>query len=515
MMANIQMTRQDVLLFLRQEIVPTAKLVSDTRQITEGDVYLAYAVGHGKALRDGRPYIKKALDQGASYVLYAPQNNHEQTANWELDLDERCIAVENLAIDAGWIVSEWCGNPSQNMKLIGVTGTNGKTSVTQWLAQTLPEKTAVIGTLGSGFLNQLQNLGYTTPDAPRLQNELTEFNKQGVAYVALEVSSHALEQGRVNGTHFDCAVFTNLSRDHLDYHGTMADYGAAKAKLFKDFQLKHAVINIDDSFGRELLTELLVKKSVTVWAYGLNQSSFKLLEKIQDRFHAIYFEEVLFQKNAYQCNVVVDDDQYQASIPVVGLFNLSNALAVLSTLIATGIDISDAVRKISSLRSVQGRMEIIDVNGGNAPMMVVDYAHTPDALQKVLETLKPIANQRQGKIICVFGCGGDRDTEKRSMMGSIAQRLADHVIITSDNPRYEDPQKIMEMIEAGVDRSHNLSIEKIVDRASAILSAVKIAKTNDIILVAGKGHETTQEIQGKRFEFSDQVHLRLAFGGLV
>ena len=157
MMANIQMTRQDVLSFLRQEIVPTAKLVSDTRQITEGDVYLAYAVGHGKALRDGRPYIKKALDQGASYVLYAPQNNHEQTANWESDLDERCIAVENLAIDAGWIVSEWCGNPSQNMKLIGVTGTNGKTSVTQWLAQTLPEKTAVIGTLGSGFLNQLQN----------------------------------------------------------------------------------------------------------------------------------------------------------------------------------------------------------------------------------------------------------------------------------------------------------------------------------------------------------------------
>ncbi len=515
MMADIQMTRHDALSFLRQEIAPTAKLVADTRQITTGDVYLAYAVGHGKALRDGRLYIQKALEQGASYVLYAPQKDYEEAADWESDLDERCFAVENLATDAGWIVSEWYGNPSQNMKVIGVTGTNGKTSVTQWLAQTLPEKTAVIGTLGSGFPNQLQNLGYTTPDAPRLQNELAQFKNQGAAYVALEVSSHALEQGRVNGTYFDCAAFTNLSRDHLDYHGNMAEYGAAKAKLFKEFQLKHAVVNIEDSFGRELFMDLLARKSMTVWAYGLNKASFQSLENLQDRFNAIYFDELSFEKNTYQCKVRIAGKQYEVRIPVVGLFNLSNALAVLSTLIATGIGISDALSKMSSLTPVKGRMEIINVNQINAPLMIVDYAHTPDALEKVLETLKPIAHQRQGKIICVFGCGGDRDSEKRPIMGSIAQSHADHLIITSDNPRFEDPHKIIAMIESGIDHSIHSPIERIVDRASAILTAVKLAKKNDIVLVAGKGHETTQEIQGKRFEFSDQMHLRLACGGSV
>lgn len=515
MMAGIQMTRQDVLLQLQQALNPSAKFVADTRQLKVGDVFMAYSVGHGKALRDGRLHIANAISLGAVYVLYQPNHDQSQVSAWESDVDnERCIAVENLALEAGWITSEWYGRPSQTLKVIGVTGTNGKTSVTQWLAQALGHHAAVIGTLGIGFINQLRDVGYTTPDAPRLQTELFDLKQQGAQSVALEVSSHALEQGRVIGTHFDCTVFTNLSRDHLDYHSTMAEYGAVKAKLFQDFHPKKAVINIEDAFGRELLMSLMMRQSISVWAYALNRSALLGLEKFQDRFTPIFLEEFILSHDSYRCSLVFDRKQYPINIPVLGEFNLSNALAVIATLLAEGMNISEVQTRISRLVSVTGRMEIIKTDNPLSPLLVVDYAHTPDALQKVLETLQPIANLRKGQIYCVFGCGGDRDLEKRPMMGKIAQDHANHVIVTSDNPRTEDPLQIMQMITAGMQVEKNTadsqkSVAVITDRAAAIMSAVRHAKPQDIVLLAGKGHETTQEIQGKRFDFSDQAHLRL------
>lgn len=518
MMAAIQMHREEVLLHLRQVARPSAKLLADTRRMNVGDVFMAYAVGHGNALRDGRLHITKALELGAACVLYQPNHDQAHSPAWELGIDdERCIAVENLSEEAGWIASEWYGKPSHALRVIGVTGTNGKTSVTQWLSQTLSKRAAVIGTLGVGFTNELYDMGYTTPDAPRLQTELFNLKQEGADYVALEVSSHALEQGRVNATHFDCAVFTNLSRDHLDYHGSMVEYGAVKAKLFKDFDLKNAVINIDDSFGRQLVMTL-VHQQATIWTYSLDRSALLGLEKLHKRLKPIYFEEFNFVHDAYQCKVAIDGNSYSIDIPVLGEFNLSNALAVIATLLAEGLSITDALTQISQLQPVKGRMEIIKGGKTESPLMLVDYAHTPDALQKVLATLQPIAKLRQGQIYCVFGCGGDRDREKRPMMGKIAQTNADHVFVTSDNPRSEDPLQIMQMIARGMvsegyEKGQNKSVEMIVDRAAAIMSAVRKAKPQDIVLVAGKGHETTQEVHGKRFDFSDQAHLRLVSGG--
>ena len=519
MMAAIHMTRHEALLHLKQFVLPTATISADTRQVKVGDIFMAYAVGHGKALRDSRPYIARALELGAACVLYQERDDRSQSQAWEVDLDdERCIAIENLAEHAGWIAAEWYGKPSQTLKLVGVTGTNGKTSVTQWLAQTLSKRAAVIGTLGVGFVDQLHEVGYTTPDAPRLQTGLFQLKQQGADYVALEVSSHALDQGRVNGTHFDSAIFTNLSQDHLDYHGTMAAYGASKAKLFKEFNAKNIVINIEDSFGRSLFMDLVKQIGKIIWLYGLQPTAFNHLEGLKDRFKSVYLQEYCFTENAYQCKIVIDGSVYPCSIPVLGEFNLANALAVIATLMTQGMSASEALRRIEQVSPVRGRMEIIKGVKAYAPMMVVDYAHTPDALQKVLETLRPIAAIRQGQIYCVFGCGGDRDREKRPMMGQIAQEGSDHLVITSDNPRSEDPLQIMQMILAGIQPKKNSkesgnSVEIIADRAAAIMSAVRKAKPQDIVLVAGKGHETTQEFNGKRFDFSDQVHLRLVSGG--
>jgi UDP-N-acetylmuramoyl-L-alanyl-D-glutamate--2,6-diaminopimelate ligase len=244
----------------------------------------------------------------------------------------------------------------------------------------------------------------------------------------------------------------------------------------------------------------------------MSQSSFDGLEKLRSRFKAIYFQEYAFEKNAYQCQLSIDGTSCSTAIPLLGLFNLSNALAVISTLMVFGVSVPDALQRVSNLKPVLGRMEVIHSDRSDAPLMVVDYAHTPDALQKVLETLRSIAQARGGKLVCVFGCGGDRDQEKRPRMGAIAQSMADHVIVTSDNPRTEDPQEIMNMIVAGMSGHHNSSVELIADRAAAIMTAVRQAQAHDVVLVAGKGHETTQEIKGKRFDFSDQAHLRLVSG---
>lgn len=493
---------------------PSAKVCADSRQIQSGDIFFAYPVGHGNALRDGRQFIGAALEGGAAAVVFDPADMDNQFIDHPY-----CFAVENLAAKAGALCAQWYGFPSKALKIIGVTGTNGKTSITQWLAQALDSsshRTAVLGTLGTGFPGALVQTGYTTPDAPKLQTQLAELRGAGAKQVAMEVSSHALDQDRIAGIELNCAVFTNLTQDHLDYHGSMADYAEAKAKLFQQSGLKHAVINLDDAFGRELAMNLLAKEGLTVWAYALAQSGFEGFEKFGDRLHRSYAKYTVLSGTGYDsqfnCDGIGSEDLH---IPLLGEFNLSNALAVWTILLSQGMSSKEAAQKVSQLHSVFGRMELIRLGKSHKNeglLAVVDFAHTPDALEKTLQALHPIAEQRGGKVWCVFGCGGDRDAGKRALMGAIAERNADQVLITSDNPRSEDPQVIMQMIRSGM-KADAQNIQMIADRAAAIMAAIRNADPCDIVLVAGKGHETTQEINGKKFDFSDQEHIVLAAGG--
>ena len=494
----------------------SAKVCADSRQMMSGDIFFAYSVGHGNALRDGRQFIHAALEAGASAVVFDPVGMDNQWID-----HPQCFAVDNLAAKAGELCAQWYGCPSKELKIIGVTGTNGKTSITQWLSQALDatnHRTAVLGTLGTGFPGSLVQTGYTTPDAPKLQTQLAELRNSGARQVAMEVSSHALDQERIAGTEFNCAVFTNLTQDHLDYHGSMAEYAEAKAKLFHQAGLEHVVINLDDAFGRELAMNLLVKEGLKVWAYALSQSTFKGFEKFGDRLQTIYAKDVLLSGAGYKSSFIWGGvGSVELHIPLLGEFNISNALAVWTVLLTQGVSQEEAAKKVSQLQPVLGRMELIRLGKyqkTDGLLAVVDYAHTPDALEKTLHALRPIAEQRGGKIWCVFGCGGDRDAGKRSLMGAVAEQNADHILITSDNPRSEDPQVIMQMIRNGM-KADAQNIQMIADRAAAIMAAIRHADACDIVLVAGKGHETTQEINGKKFDFSDQEHIRLAAGGGV
>lgn len=500
---------------LRNLTSTDAKVSADSRQIRSGDIFFAYPVGRGNALRDGRDYIAAALANGAAAVVF---DSADGIAKEYCDRSE-CFALENLASLAGQLCSEWYGNPSQKLNMIGVTGTNGKTSITQWLAQALNEsnhRTAVIGTLGTGFPGHLTQTGYTTPDAPRLQTQLKELLDAGAQQVAMEISSHALDQGRISGLKINCAVFSNLSQDHLDYHGTMGDYAEAKAKLFQLPGLKHAVINFDDTFGRELAIKLLANGNLQVWAYSLDKNAFTGFEKFGDRLKRVFAKNTLLISNGYESQFNCDEaGSITVQLAVLGEFNLSNCLAVWTVLLAQGMSPSDASKRMNKLSPVPGRMELIQLNKAQrteGPFIVVDYAHTPDALSKALTALRPIANQRGGKVWCVFGCGGDRDLGKRSKMGLIAQELADQIVLTSDNPRSEVPESIIAMIRSGM--SGDLSnVQTLPDRSAAIMAAVRHADIKDVVLIAGKGHESTQEINGKKFDFSDQEHIRLASGG--
>jgi UDP-N-acetylmuramoyl-L-alanyl-D-glutamate--2,6-diaminopimelate ligase len=295
----------------------------------------------------------------------------------------------------------------------------------------------------------------------------------------------------------------------------MADYAEAKAKLFQQSGLEHAIINLDDAFGRELAMNLLAEEDLKVWAYALSQSEFEGFEKFGDRLHRSYAKYTVLNGAGYDsqfnCDGIGSEDLH---IPLIGEFNLSNALAVWTILLSQGMSSKEAALKVSQLHPVIGRMELIrlDKSQKNEGLLaVVDYAHTPDALEKTLQALRPIAEQRGGKVWCVFGCGGDRDAGKRALMGAVAERNADEVVITSDNPRSEDPQAIMQMIRSGM-KADAQNIQIIADRAAAIMAAIRRADIRDIVLVAGKGHETTQEINNKKFDFSDQEHILLAAG---
>ncbi len=517
-MMTIMITDPDQLIsHLRDITSHGAQICADSRQITSGDIFFAYPVGRGAAFRDGRDYIAAALENGAAAIVFDPADG---IADEYID-HPNCFAVSRLAALAGKLCSQWYGCPSKQLNVIGVTGTNGKTSITQWLAQALDtenHRSAVVGTLGTGFPGALAYSGYTTPDAPRLQTELKGLLDQGAQQVVMEISSHALDQERVAGLDVSCAVFTNLTQDHLDYHGTMAEYAQAKEKLFSIPTLENVVINFDDPFGRELAVKLLAANKLRVWGYALTDKAFAGFENFGDRLNSIYVKNFKITSTGY--DAVFASKDFESSVlqlPVLGEFNLSNYLAVWTVLITEGFSPAQASERMERLSPVPGRMELIQLNRTqrtDGPLVVVDYAHTPDALAKALAALRPVATQRGGKVWCVFGCGGDRDSGKRPQMGQVAQEYADHIVLTSDNPRSEEPEAIIAMIRSGITKESN-NIQSLPDRAAAIMAAVRHADLKDVILVAGKGHESTQEIKGKKFDFSDQEHIRLAAGGAL
>jgi len=482
--------------WLRAHARPEAQLHADTRSLKSGDVFLAYAVDGA----DNRPYLDAALGAGAAAALYQPENFAGAPDA------SKTFAVSALNELAGPIASAWYGEPTASMLTVGVTGTNGKTSCSQWIATALTalgRPCAIVGTLGIGMPGKLVHSGFTTPDAPQLQRSLAQLKAQGAEAVAMEVSSHALHQGRVNGTDFDIAIFTNLTRDHLDYHGTFQAYEAAKARLFAWPSLKTAIVNRDDAAGQRLIESLRGK--VRTIAYGVEMPA----NAAPSADALLLASQVRATATGTAFHLSSDWGEAEVEVGTLGAFNVSNLLAVLGVLLEVGVPFDAALARIAKLESVNGRMERL---GGrlqsDEPLVVIDYAHTPDALEKTLAALRPIADARGGELVCMFGCGGDRDATKRPLMGEIAERLADQVVITSDNPRSEDPVAIIDQIAAGMRNATNA--RRIEDRASAILQAVRSAAREDVVVLAGKGHEATQEIMGKKRAFSDQDHARLA-----
>lgn len=493
------------LAWLRAHAQPHADLCADTRALKPGDVFMAYAVEGA----DNRPFIANAMECGAAAVLYQPEGFFSAD---KVDAT-RALAVPALDVLAGEIASGWYGDPSDDMLVIGITGTNGKTSCSQWIAAALGAsgtRCAMIGTLGSGLPGQLVQTGFTTPDAPQLQRSLAQLKKAGAQAVAMEVSSHALHQDRANGTAFDIAVFTNLTQDHLDYHHTLAAYEAAKARLFAWPGLRCAVINADDAAGRRLLAK--TRGHMRTIAYGLGSEAQTLAANADDWLSAANVR-VTAMGTAFHLQTSAWGEA-DVQVQTLGLFNVSNLLGVLGALLAAGMPFTRALAELAKLEAVNGRMQRL---GGRLdhkePLVVIDYAHTPDALEKTLDALRPIATARSGALVCVFGCGGDRDATKRPLMGAIAERCADKVVVTSDNPRSEAPGTIIDQIVGGMREANRVC--RIENRARAILQAVRGAAREDVVLLAGKGHEMTQEIMGKKREFSDQEHARLALAARV
>ena len=490
------------------QAAPNGALASDSRRIKAGDVFFAYPGDAG----DGRNFIRAAVEQGAAAVLYDPH-----AFAWDQSMNVPQLAVEQLKAKAGAIAHAVHGQPDGAMFTVGVTGTNGKTSIAVWLGQALArlgETSAVIGTLGVGlFKGRAEAVfdvtGYTTPDCVLLAEKLKGVRDAGASALAIEVSSIGLVQGRTLGMHFDVAVFTNLTRDHLDFHGDMASYEAAKIKLFEWPGLKTAVVNLDDDAGLRLVSHLRAQHAqVAVTGYTLQDAA-----ALADIDGVAMLRASQFRSKNAGTDFHVESTLGGATVKtaLVGHFNVSNALAVLGTLLAKGVALRAAVEALEALTPAPGRMEQVGrASGQDLPMVVVDYAHTPDALEKTLGALKQVAAERGGQLWCVFGCGGDRDPGKRPQMGAIAQ-MAEHVLVTSDNPRSEEPAAIIADIVAGMDAHRaDSSMQAVEDRAAAILLAIKHAGKADVILLAGKGHEPYQEIKGRKMAFSDAEHAALA-----
>lgn len=461
--------------------VAPRRIVSDSRRVQPGDAFAAFPGAHA----DGRAFIGDAIARGAGAVLW-DDDRYAWKPEWAL----ANTGVPQLAQRLGFIADFIHGQPSSALWVVGVTGTNGKTSCTQWIAQALTahgRRTGVIGTLGAGLVDALAPAANTTPDAADLQAALAQLRDQGACAVALEVSSHGLDQGRVNGVAFDVAAFTNLTRDHLDYHGTMAAYGAAKARLFAWPGLAMRVINADDAFGQHLIDDAR-RANAPVLTYGRAHADVRTTYAATTSAGIAVDVETPWGRGSTQTTLIGD-------------FNVHNLLATLAVLLASDVPLEAALAALAQLTPPPGRMQ--KLGGQRAPTVVVDYAHTPDALLQALTSLRP-AVVEGGELVCVFGCGGERDPGKRAEMGAIATHVADRVVITSDNPRSEAPAAIAAAVAQGARTGAThapWSIE--LDRRAAITGAIQRADIGDVVLVAGKGHEDYQEQDGIRLPFSD------------
>jgi len=476
-------------------------LSADSRALRAGDAFVAYP----GASADGRRYIQEAIARGAVAVLW-----ERDGFSWDEAWRVPNIAVDGLRSMAGEIAHEVYGRPSEKLWLAAVTGTNGKTSCSQWIAQglnALGRKTAVIGTLGRGLPAApggapsagLAPSVNTTPDAIELQRQLAEFVQAGVQGVSMEVSSIGLDQGRVNGAQFDVALFTNLSRDHLDYHGDMEHYAAAKAQLFDAPGLSGAVLNMDDVLGVRIAQKLAGGKVVCAgYSAHAGVASAAGLEFFLEA------ENIRVTEQGLAFDLVSSWGLAEVRSNLLGRFNVANLLGVLGVLLGAGVPLEPAVAALAGLTPPPGRLQRL--GGGEKPLAVVDYAHSPDALEEALKSLRPLAGADAGRLICVFGCGGDRDRGKRALMGAIAARNADQVVLTSDNPRSEDPLAIITDILEGVlgeaQRPGHAPLV-IADRREALVATIAGAAAGDVVLIAGKGHEDYQESAGQRIPFSD------------
>ena len=475
--------------------ISVSGLNMDSRKIRPGDLFLAC---HGKET-SGVHYLRQAISAGAVAIVAEADAGLQRFIN-----DVPVIAVGDLRAKAGVIAARFHDHPSRKIKVIGVTGTNGKTSVSYFIAQALAgissHKAGLIGTLGYGVYPQLQAGANTTPDPVIVQSTLADFYRQGIDTVVMEVTSIGLDQGRVRGVDFNIGIFTNLTIDHLDYHGDMTTYAEAKKQLFTSHGIRHAIINIDDEYGRRLYREIAT--AVPVTGYGL-VDQLSVVNAFDDKS----ILQAMVEENDQGVTLSIRSPwgEAQLSVAIGGRYNSYNLLASLAALCVMGIPFSQALERLSLLSPVPGRLE--KYGGGGQPTVFVDYAHTPDALQNVLAFLQ---GQNAGKLVCVFGCGGNRDRSKRSQMGAIAESYADAIILTNDNPRHEDPQAIIADILSGISNRSPVHIE--LDRRKAIAAAIQSAGAGDTVLIAGKGHETCQEIAGQRYPFSDRQLVRHLLG---
>lgn len=467
---------------LQRSAVSISGLQLDSRKVITGDAFIAMS---GESA-DGRNYIRSAVEAGAAAIVAeSGLNEVQRAAAAGLPL----VEIARLPARLGELAGRFYGAPSQAMHLVGVTGTNGKTTTSRLLAQLLRGnygQCGVVGTLGATLGNEAQDALNTTPDAISLQRQLAQWSGAAVEHAVLEVSSHALVQGRVNGLAFDSAIFTNLSHDHLDYHGDMQRYGEAKSLLFQNAALSSAIVNRDDPYAAQLLP----RSGVDVLDYSLTDSAA-----------SVYASDIHFHRDGLEARIETPWGSGHLHSSLAGDFNLSNLLAALTAACIAEIPLADALEMAPGLHSVAGRMQTVGNDLGL--QLVVDYAHTPDALQQALQALRAHV---EGQLICVFGCGGDRDANKRPVMGSVVDRWADRAIVTSDNPRGESPRLIIDDIVAGIDGSCDVEP----DRARAIALAVQAAQPGDCVLVAGKGHESYQQVGEKRLPFSDVQQLQSA-----
>ncbi len=448
----------------------------DSRKVQRGDLFLAVPGD----VHDGRQFIEQAVANGAAAVVAeAP------VAGFVDELPVPLVEIPELRFDVGSLAARFYHYPSRDLHMVGVTGTNGKTTTTRLVAQlarSLGRPCGVIGTLGATLDDRVVNSANTTPDPVSLQRQLAIWRDEGVFAVSMEVSSHALVQGRVNGVEFETAVYTNLSHDHLDYHGSMDAYGRAKLQLFTGESLRHAVVNLDDEFAPQVLAA--VGEGVRVITYSIcgGEADVRVVN-------------TSFAGGGVEGELLTPWGRGRFASPLPGDFNLANLAAAVTAVVLAGEELAAVLEAVSRLQPVPGRMQLIPNELGL--QVIVDYAHTPDALEQVLASLKAHVS---GDLVTVFGCGGDRDRAKRQVMGRVASQLSDRVVVTSDNPRSEDPTAILADIASGCSGNYTL----VVDRAEAIATAINQARPGDCVVIAGKGHEDYQVIEGERRHFSDE-----------